>query len=318
MRFDISRISPTLVVAAIALAAVSPSCSEMPTGPSPRMEFVAEDQVGRNGSGPGLALVNMAGGYRRIGGGAGDPVWLPDGQRVVYWRIEQGITHVWISDVASGTESQLTLAGSPLHQERTPQASPDGQWVYVMGCDSEEPCNWDLWRVKMTGADARRTAEKVPVVPPPGNTAIVLRLFDVGRDGRPLIAYFTQSLTTRAERVVLAALDPSTGAMTELPVNGGALVPGGEPITGGSAKWSPDGRSIAYVGDNLTLAIVRADDGAVQMVFGPYEYGISWSPDGRYILARAIGGLHVIDLTQRTETPLTFAGPLSYPAWRPK
>ena len=281
-------------------------CADAPTAPLSGAEFVAADRDGRDGAGPGLALVDIQGKkYLRVGGPAGDPVWLPDGERVAFWRDQ----NVWIADLRSGTEHALIPPGGPLVHERSPQASPDGRWLYVMGCAADVVCDYELWRVKVTGADAGQVAEKVPVVPSPGNTAIVLGLDDVGRNGRLLVEYFTQSLDTGVERVLLAALDPSTGALKDLLVYGE------------SARWSPDGKQIAYVA-NMNFYIAPVDGGASREIrpqrLTAYERGLSWSPDGRFILARAIGGLHLIDVQQSTATPLTVAGSLYEPAWRPR
>lgn len=283
-------------------------------------EFVAADHDGRDGLGPTLALMNIGGDqYRKIGGPAGGPVWLPDGQRVAFWRIDeqQYLSRVWITDLIS-PEHLLVPEGGPLVQEKTPQASLDGQWLYVMGCDVDPPCDFALWRVKVTGADAGQVAERIPVVPPAGNTAIVLSLHDVGSDGRLLVRYVAESLATGETRVLLAALDPTTGVITDLPVSGAA------------ARWSPDMTQIAYV-SSMYLYVVPANGGQSRpQPISDYDDGggFAWSPDGRFLLVRVIGGLHLIDLQHPTVTHLSFSGPpiatplsssgaLYEPAWRP-
>jgi hypothetical protein len=182
--------------------------------------------------------------------------------------------------------------------------------LYVMGCDTDPPlCDFALWRVKVSGADAGLVAEKIPVAPPAGQTAIVLKLHDVGRDGRLLVEYVTQSLATGEQRVLLAALEPTTGAITDLRVYGE------------SARWSPDMTQIAYV-SNMRLYIAPADGGPSREVHPEeltgYEPGLSWSPDGHFLLARAIGGLHLINVKGATATPLTFGSAFYEPAWRPR
>src|SRR5437773_11687656 len=80
--------SPVVRVLAgcVLIVSATRSCSNAPTGTSCDAEFAPAD---RSDAGPGRALVNIGGTeYRRLGVGAGGPVWLPGRQSVGGWRTE--------------------------------------------------------------------------------------------------------------------------------------------------------------------------------------------------------------------------------------
>jgi TolB protein len=87
-------------------------------------------------------------------------------------------------------------------------------------------------------------------------------------------------------------------------------------------RWSPDGRSIAYVrtGDH-NIVIMNADGSGAQVLFTPAveEYSARWSPDGTRLAVNISGaepGLLVMDLGTSSQE-LIRQGTSSGPAWSP-
>jgi Tol biopolymer transport system component len=106
---------------------------------------------------------------------------------------------------------------------------------------------------------------------------------------------------------------------------------GQHPLTSGedesAADFSPDGRSIAFVGftgGNADLWIMRADGtGRRRLTSSPmFEYDPRWSPDGRWIAfegyTRDFPDLFLIDRNGRDRRRLTDTGKYAgNAAWRP-
>ena len=88
-----------------------------------------------------------------------EPAWSPDGERIVVARgastppppdqLTQP-TDLWIIDLASGRERQLT--NSPATWEGWPHWSPDGRRIAFEG-DLAEPGNNDIYTVRVDGSD---------------------------------------------------------------------------------------------------------------------------------------------------------------------
>ena len=91
-----------------------------------------------------------------------EPAWSPDGERIVVARgpstppppdqLTQP-TDLWIIDLASGRERQLT--NSPATWEGWPHWSPDGRRIAFEG-DPAEPGNNDVYTIRVDGTDLRR------------------------------------------------------------------------------------------------------------------------------------------------------------------
>lgn len=198
-----------------------------------------------------------------------------DGSRIVFERDFR----IWSLDVATGAAAPvpLTLRGAPTapvaeHRSITTgiqefSLSPDGKKVaYVV-------------RGEVFAADAKAGGEGTRVtttVEPEGMPEWApdsRRLaYSSWRDGKARI--HVHDFATRTDR---------------------ALTAGGDDI---NARWSPDGKSIAFVRGGSELRIVDATTGAERLVARGVQLGnvpfvpdrnVAWSPDGKHLAYLSVG-----------------------------
>lgn len=287
----------------LGVAAIASSCAHEPTGPSADNILAVVDVDGRAPSGPGLAIIHIDGtGYKWLAANADLPTWLPDGTGILFVRqlsATDEFPHIYLTNL-TGDTTRVIAPGGALVAEWYPVPAPDGQSIYFTGRTASE--GYGVWRCGIDGTNPSRIGP-TPMLYGTG----VDRVFSVSPDGRYVLFESARSGEQR-----LATLDVNSGEVVELPFRGQI------------ARWSPDGGRIAYVNWGLgAVHLVRIDGTDDRMVSNPkdttyYGPGLTWSPDARYIVARAVGGLHLIDVVTRGTTPLTFAGPLGAPSWRPR
>jgi len=281
------------------------ACTDQPTGPLPDDMLAVVDITGRAPTGPCLAVIRLDGsGYHCLlpDPGAGDPVWVPDGSRLLFHRLlspGDEFPHVYLANLAGDT-TRLIAPGGSLIAEWYPVVAPDGHWIYFAGRTASE--GYGVWESRLDGTAAARIGR----APMPYGTGVD-RVMSVSPDGRYLIFENSRSGEQR-----LATLDLTSGQVADLQ------------FRGENAQWSPLGTRIAYVDWDIgRVHTVRPDGTDDRIVSNPVDvtfYGgrCAWSPDGRFLIARALGGLHLIDVTTTRTTPLTFGGPLESPSWRPR
>lgn len=102
----------------------------------------------------------------------------------------------------------------------------------------------------------------------------------------------------------------------------------GRSLVGTQARWSPVGDDLLLFGTE-GMWLMRSDASSASErrylardwasgahVTGGFE-GANWSPDGRWIVARAAAGLILIEVATNRVLPLPYGSGLSDPAWRP-
>ncbi len=167
------------------------------------------------------------------------------------------------------------VALSPgLEREFAPAISPDGKFVVYLADSGSEASLW----VKFIGGGP-------PANITPDRTGLILRSEtiiggpDVSPDGTEIVFRANtpeQSIQTASSWVIPAPLGGPARKLVD---------------PGGGARWSPDGRRIAFVlsgpieGD--AIAVARADGGQEQILVprtpGLHTHQLAWSPDGAYI-----------------------------------
>jgi Tol biopolymer transport system component len=245
---------------------------------------------------PGEARVLSRGGLRHDQ----DPVWSPDGRRILY----ADFNHLWVVGLDGDPPRRLTAEGQV---EMDPAWSPDGEYVYFSAFRDGLT---GIWRRRVAGGDAE------PVERGPGEA----RWSSVSVDGRRL------AFTSRTLQETLVAVDTSTGRRarfeeawrTQTPtvapdgsrvlfvstrqnaVDLWRLPLGADPLRGppervtdtsGRLAWprySPDGRWIAYQGNfdgQRDVWTVPGEGGpAHRFTEDPGEdTAPAWSPDGSRI-----------------------------------
>lgn len=231
---------------------------------------------------------------------ANGPRVSPDGATVVFESDRSGNTDIWSVPAGGGDPRPLTT--SALGDDQ-PDWAPDGKSI---GFSSNRRGSNDIFVMADTGGEARllvdwpETRESTPRFSPDGRTIA----FSSTRDARTTDVWIVPAAGGSPKRLTM--LDAGTtvqdwspdgkfllvrtgytsGALYRVPVSGGAPQLLRAPPGADAARWSPDGRTIAFLnieGGYSHIGIVPATGGETTMLTADeqaYDLSPRWSPDG--------------------------------------
>ncbi|HEU4698554.1 MAG TPA: hypothetical protein VFS40_05205 [Gemmatimonadales bacterium] len=221
--------------------------------------------------------------------------WSPDGQTIVYQvALGAGSSRLRRIPAGGGTAAELVPAGAPFQECDDAQYSVDGAWVYFHAYTASVA--GEIWRIHPDGTGLERvgpagnptTGDYHPTPSPDGT-----RVAYVSDRGHPGV-------------LTLRVLTLSTGTEVDLA------------IRGTFPRWAPAGDWIALWKDK-TIAIVHPDGSGLRQLSQPgVEYipeGLTWSPDGAWVLGTEAGMQSLIRLADGLTLPLPFTNMYIYPAW---
>jgi serine/threonine protein kinase/Tol biopolymer transport system component len=257
-----------------------------------------------------------------------DPVWSPDGSRIVFSSSRTGNRTLW--SAGSHMEQPVPLTTGIAFDER-PALSPDGQQiafvsdrsgrrgVWIVSADGGSPrliAHADVVDTLSWSPDGRRLVYATPIGDAPG-----LMIMDVatGTTTRlPTPAAAASPAWSRED--VIAYVEPrgSIGAFAQLirpdrqPIDASPLDgPTAPPILNGFLAWSPDGKRLAAV------ALPGAAAGSVWIIepnnpvpykklmdlpAGVFLRGLTWARDGSSIIVGRYRWSGDIFLAERSAT----------------
>jgi len=268
----------------------------------PRGTIAASHVTLSSGDAPAIVLTNLDGSAFHVVVSTDRsccdraPTWLPAGTGLIF---QEGYPYQYLYRVdLSGSARRFITDSLPIVQESFAAPTHDGAWIYFGGQPDHQ--NWALWRARADGTGSEQVGPAVTS-------------YDV--DWRPSpspdgtrLAYVTNR--TRPDTLTISTLDIASGTVTPLGVPGEGV------------RWSPtDAGLLAYAHDGA-IDLMRPDGTGQRQVSSSsvrYDVAFDWSPDGAWIVARALsrGVLELIDPTTGLTLPLPFATQLEEPAWRP-
>ena len=232
--------------------------------------------------------------------GAGMKAWSPDGTALAYDLAPTFgyATPVKVVDMNGQTRAISTMLGESVVQ-LAPAYARTGGWVYFSAIPPGAADVFRLYRVQADGSGTEQLAYEgaeddfFPSVAPDGTHLVYVRRTGAGMD-------------------YLRVLDITRGVVSRIDV------------PGHSPAWSPTGDEIAYV-DVRSDGVIRAmkpDGSGIRQVSATnarYQRGLTWSSDGRWIVARNDGTnrLDLIEAASGRTLPLPFTAGMHFPAWKP-
>jgi hypothetical protein len=237
----------------------------------------------------GIVVVNTDGSGRRVLTPllASTTDWSPGGTEVAFDGNYNGPLRV--VDLAGSVRTLVAVSTGAVTY---PEFSADGVWIYYSFGDRS------LRRVKPDGTGdeeflpALTNSITAPTVSPDGTQLVYAELL--------------------ADGAQLRLLMTATGAST--PLN----------VRGQSPSWSPLGDKIAFIDPvNHALRLMNPDGTAVRTLSTgqSYAFGIDWSPDGKWIVARNLnldrGELDLVSTQTADVLPLRFSAGMRGPSWKP-
>ncbi|CAM8638380.1 amidohydrolase family protein [Sphingobium sp.] len=232
-----------------------------------------------------LYLMPVGGAPKRIVGDGFhkcDPAWSPDGKNIAYSSDRGGTLDLWLHDVATGKERQLT--NIPDKAVAWGSWSQDGKMIAFLDQDGA------LHTVDVaSGAVTKR----FDALWEPGRPSF-------GPDGKTIAYAAFKPVTGRYREGAsqILTVDLATGKGTYRPVfEGKSLGTRGHdgPI------WSPDGKSMAFVFASTLWVVPVAPDGsftaAPRQISTEVTDAPSWSGDGSKLLYLSNGKLRIVAAT---------------------
>jgi TolB protein len=229
-----------------------------------------------------------------------DPMWSPDGKRIVYRDSRRGVNHddeIFVMN-ADGS-GQMNLSNSPSSEEWGPGWSPDGKQIAFNS--TREGGRPQLFVMNSDGSGVKRLTEQeaeYPAWSPDGNKIAFMsslpdyEIYSVNADGSGL----TRLTNTPGED--------------------------------GWPAWSPDGKKIVFeserddcrrsnrpdckrsgdIGPFFDLWMMNADGSEpirLTHIFGQFS---AWSPDGHHIVFNSFGGLYLMNPDGSAVRPFPIRG----------
>ncbi len=280
-----------------------------------------------------------------------NPVWSPDGTRIVYQSDEIGISELYVMDVQSGAVRRV----GPPHPGLQVSWSPDSsQLVFTARVGNDD----EVFVVNADGEDLRQLtdndfADSFPVWSPDGNRIAFMSFADNqldlytmntdGSDVRRITNDRAQDLnpvwSPDSTRLAFVSdrdapmnseyyvVDVRTGDITRLTTGGAAV---GDQF-GSNIAWSPDGTQLAYVGhadDGYQLHLANADGSDSRVLIDNLDIqgnlfgnSVAWTGDANRIAF--IGGfgpfteLYTYHLQSGEIAQISHDVPVAGISWRP-
>ena len=251
-----------------------------------------------------IYVVNLDGTGRRLlaetgalYGGAS--TWDPDGQTIVYHFSDNLGTHLRRIPSSGGADAPLLTGALPFEESAFPEFSADGAWIYFHGYTSSS-VGGEIWRSHADGTALER-------VGPPGGAGSA-DVFPTPSPDGTRVAFFSNR--GHPERMTLRILTLADSSETELAIDGT------------QPRWSPLGDWIALhrrVLGQDAVWVVRPEGTEARRVSPTgarfFDFGLSWSPDGQWLIAIADIGPVLLGLNGAA-LPLHLGSSAVYPAWR--
>ena len=218
--------------------------------------------VGRRTAPPPLSPPRLT--YITSSGRDGDPAISPDGRLCAFASSRDGVSRIWLKQLADGSEIALTEG-----PDAAPRFTPDSASVFFIRRETSRSA---LYRVSALGGPPQRVLADATEV-------------DVSADGSRIAFLRTRiQEAVRTQELWVAGNDGS----------GPRLVDSGDAYNFRSPRWSPDGTWIATargqvnIGSGWTVVLVNPDTRASRTLPVPRGLGevsdIAWTHDGRAVV----------------------------------